>query len=77
MKFGSFSLECLLQNPHGTGEVINGFNQTHIDGGRVRIIGGLAEIYVIIRVQIAVITLFMPQDFQGSVGNNLVGIHVR
>jgi hypothetical protein len=46
-------------------------------GGGVDVVGGLGEVDVVIGVQTGVVALGVAQDFQGAVGNDLVGVHVR
>ena len=50
--------------------------QSQAQGRGVHIVGGLGTIHVIVGVAVLILALSMPHDFQGSVGNNLIGVHV-
>ncbi len=76
VEFARFTLKRCLKNFHAIGQFINGFNQTDINCGRIGIIGRLAEIDMIVGMQMRVIALFMPKQFQRTIGDNLVCIHV-
>jgi hypothetical protein len=45
--------------------------------GGVDVVGGLGEVHVVVGVQPGVVALGVAKDFQGAVGDDLVGVHVR
>ena len=52
-------------------------DRAELDRGGVDVVGGLAEVDVVVGVQPGVVALRVPEDFQGPVGDDLVGVHVR
>ena len=51
-------------------------NQRQADGRWVDIVGGLTAVAVVVRRTIHEFPTLMPHDFQRSVGDYLIGIHV-
>ncbi len=77
LEFDGFVLEAFAK-------LVNGIHQLHyrgVDGdtetGRVGVVGGLAFIDVIVRVQVLVLTLLVAHQLEADVGQYLVGIHVH
>ena len=50
--------------------------QSQPEGCWIGIVGGLGTVDVVVGVAILVIALFMTHDFQGAIGNNLIGVHI-
>ena len=67
----------LLEFGQGVQEFAGGEDGAEFDRGGVDVVGGLGEVDVVVGVQAGVIALGVAQDFQGAVGDDLVGVHVR
>ncbi len=77
LEFDGFILETFTQ-------LVNGINQLHHGGvngdtetGRVGVVGGLAFIDVIVRVQVLVLTFLVAHQLKTDVCQYLVGVHVH
>ena len=46
-------------------------------GGGVHVVGRLAAVAVVVGVAVLVLALLVSHDFEGAVGNHLVGVHVH
>ncbi len=69
--------EGVAQHGHGGEQFPHGRDGGHLDRRRVDVVGGLAEIDVLVRMQVAVVALGVAEQFEGPVGDHLVGVHVR
>lgn len=70
------AVEGILQHTHGSGQIVDGLDQPDIDRGRIGVVGRLAEIDMVIRVKASIIAFFVSEQFERTVGDDLVGIHV-
>ncbi|TLD45591.1 MAG: hypothetical protein FAZ92_02127 [Accumulibacter sp.] len=68
--------ECFLQPPQGVHVARQAQNQRQPERGRIDVVGRLAVIDVIIRIEILILALAMPEALQRQIGDDLVGIHV-
>ena len=50
--------------------------QRHLAAGGVHIVGGLAAVHIVVRVDQRIIALFAAQYLDGAVGDDLVGVHI-
>src|SRR5262245_51995703 len=64
------------QLDHGVDEAGDGEMQRHLHGGRIHVIGALADVYMLVRVQVLVFAASMTEYFQSTVGDDLIGVHV-
>ena len=51
-------------------------DQREPQGRRVGVVGGLAEVDVVVRVDVLVVALRVPEQLERDVGDHLVGVHV-
>ena len=51
-------------------------DERQANGGRIHIIGTLTAVAMVVRRAILILALLVSHDFQGTVGDDLVGIHI-
>lgn len=69
--------EGLAQDGHRVEQFPYGDDRGDVDGRRVDVVRRLAQVDMLVGVQMPVVALVMAQDLQGPVGDHLVGVHVR
>ncbi len=68
--------EGVLEDGHGVEQAAHRRYGRDSDGGRVDVVGGLAEVDVLVGVQVPVLAPGVAQQLQRPVGDDLVGVHV-
>jgi hypothetical protein len=68
--------ERLGEVVHGPGQALEGPDQGDLGGRRIGVVGRLGLVDVVERVDGLVAALGVPEDLQGEVGDDLVGVHV-
>ncbi len=68
--------EGVLEDGHRLEQAAHREHRRDLDGGRVDVVGGLAEVDVLVGVQVCVLPLGVPEQLQRAVGHDLVGVHV-
>ena len=76
-EFGGFGGAGVFEFGQGGEEFAGGEDGAEFDGGGVDVVGGLGEVDVVVGVQAGVVAFGVAEDFQGAVGDDLVGVHVR
>ena len=76
-KLERLARERLLERAHGVHQRSRRTDRRDIDRRRVGVVGGLAEVDMIIGVELPVVTFAVPQDLERPVCDHFVGIHVR
>ena len=57
-------------------ELLDAAHQGDAYGGGIGVVGRLREVDVVVRVAVSVLSLGMAEQFEGAVGDYLVGVHV-
>ena len=77
-------LEFLTLGPEGGDQVAEGLlhmlvhaDERVAEGAGIGVVRGLGAVHVVVRGAVLVLTLLVPHQFQGAVGDHLVGIHVH
>ncbi len=65
-----------LQALHGLQQAPQHEDRSEAQGGGIDIIGALAQVHVVVGMAVGVLAPPVAQQFQGPVGDDLVGIHV-
>ena len=76
-KFLGFRLECAAQNRHRIDQLENAEVSRDLQRRRVDVVGALAHVDVLVRMQVLVFAAVVPEMLEREVRNHLVGIHVR
>ena len=50
--------------------------ETYVDGGRISVVGGLRTVHMVVGRAVLVLAALVAHDFQRTVGDDLVGVHV-
>jgi hypothetical protein len=72
----ALGVERVLQPAQGLGVAFEPPDQRQAKRGRVDVVGGLPEIHMIVRVDVLVLALLVPEPFERKVGDHLVRVHV-
>ena len=77
-------LEFVSLLVEGSDEVFNSLQhhiaaeqQGNVESGRIRVVGGLTEVSVVVRRNQSVVTLLGTQLFSGQVADDFIAVHVR
>ena len=66
----------LAQPTHRGNQGLDAAERRDLERGRVDIIGALADIDMLVGVQLCIVAARMAQNFQSAVGDHLIGIHI-
>jgi hypothetical protein len=69
--------ERVLQHLHRVEQVVGREDDRDLDRRRVDVVGRLAQVDVLVRVDDVVVATRVPHDLQRAVRDDLVGVHVR
>ena len=75
-EFLRLAVEGILQHTHGSRQIVDRLDQADIDRGRIGVVGRLAEIDMVIGVKAGIIAFFVSEQFERTVGDDLIGVHV-
>jgi hypothetical protein len=70
-------LERKAQLAHGTTEPVDREMQRDLHRGRIDVVGALAQVDVLHRMQVLVLPAHMAEELERPVGDHLVRVHVR
>ena len=68
--------EGRLQLAQGLHVALQAQDEAEMEGGRIDVVRRLAEVHVVVGVDVLVLALLVPQTLEGEVGDHLVGVHV-
>ena len=77
VKFLRFFVERVGKTHQRIQQAVNLLDQRHFAGGRVHVVCGLTAVDVVVRVNDGIVALCAAENFDGAVGDNLVGVHVH
>ena len=69
--------ECADQTSQSTYQVCIHTNQSQTDRGWVNVVGALSTVAMVVRRAELIVTLLVTHDFECTVSNHLVGIHIN
>ncbi|MDQ1206694.1 hypothetical protein QE377_003053 [Microbacterium sp. SORGH_AS 862] len=68
--------EGVVQDAHRRIQSVDALDERDVDRRRVGVVGRLAQVDMVVRVQVRVLALGVTEDLQGPVGDDLVRVHV-
>ena len=68
--------ERLLEKVDGAGGVAGRQDDPDLDRRRVGVVRGLRAVHVVVRMQVLVLALAMPEQLEAAIRDHLVGVHV-
>ena len=76
-EFLGFALEGAAQVGHRIDQAEDADVGRQLQRRRIDVVGRLAHVHVLVRVQVLVFAALVTEQFEGAVGDHLVGVHVR
>ena len=75
-EFFALAGEAVVQFLQRADEAFDVAVKGDVQRSRVGVVGGLRFVDVVVRVAVVVFAFFVAEDFQGTVGDDFVGVHV-